>query len=59
MKDVTVQVVKSDKGYDVVVIDDRTTQENPKGWKCNTSSSNPADKGKMLEEVQRILSGIE
>jgi hypothetical protein len=59
MKDITVQVVKVKEGYQVTVVDDDKTGENPQGWKCNDLEMNVPDKTKMLEEVNTILSKIE
>jgi hypothetical protein len=62
MKDITVQVVKSDKGdYRVVVTDDGESENNPKpnDWKCNTTVYEPLSKDKMLAQVDSTIKKIE
>ena len=59
MKDITIQVVKSDEGYRVVVNDDSITKDNPEGWKCNNYKFDYADKDQVREGVQSILDGLE
>lgn len=59
MKDVTITVVKSDKGYRVIVNDDGVTASNAEGDKGNDSAFDVADKDKAREKVQSILSALE
>jgi hypothetical protein len=59
MKNVTITVAKSDKGYRVVVVDDAKTNDNANAWKSNTSELNTDNRDQMLAYVQKTLSGIE
>jgi hypothetical protein len=59
MKDVTITVAKSDKGYRVIVVDDAKTEDNSNEWKSNTSELNPPSKDQMISDINEILNGIE
>jgi hypothetical protein len=59
MKDVTITVVKSEKGYRVIVNDDSVTAINAEGDKGNDSAFEVGDKDKAREKVQSILSDLE
>jgi len=59
MKDVTITVVKSEKGYRVIVNDDSVTANNAEGDKGNDSAFDVGDKDKAREKVQSILSDLE
>jgi hypothetical protein len=59
MKEVSIHVAKSEKGYRVIVVDDAKTDDNPDEFKSNTAELNPADKEQLLADIQTVLSGIE
>jgi hypothetical protein len=59
MKDVTITVVRSEKGYRVIVNDDSVTVDNVEGEKGNDSAFEVGDKNQAREKVQSILSGLE
>jgi hypothetical protein len=59
MKDVTITVVKSEKGYRVIVNDDSVSANNAGGDKGNDSAFDFADKDKARDKVQSILSDLE
>jgi len=59
MKDVTITVVKSEKGYRVIVNDDSVTDDNAEGEKGNDSAFQIGDRNETLEKVQSILSDLE
>jgi hypothetical protein len=59
MKDVTITVVKSEKGYRVIVNDDSVTADNTEGEKGNDSAFKVGDKNQAREKVQSILSDLE
>jgi hypothetical protein len=59
MKDVTITVVKSEKGYRVIVNDDSTTVDNAEGWKSNDSAYEFQNKDQVREQVQSILGNLE
>ena len=59
MKDVTITVVKSEKGYRVIVNDDSVTADNVEGEKGDDSAFEVGDKNQAREKVQSILSGLE
>jgi hypothetical protein len=59
VKDVTINVAKSDKGYRVIVVDDAKTVDNSNERKSNVSELNPTSKDQMILDVNKILSTIE
>jgi hypothetical protein len=52
-------VVKSEKGYRVIVNDDTATDDNAGGDKGNDSAFDVGTKEKARETVQSILSALE
>ena len=59
MRDVTIQVVKSDDGYRVVVVDDAKSDSNSAGTKSNISDLKSSTKEQMISMVNEILGKIE
>ena len=59
MKDVTIQVIKSEQGYRLIVIDDRKTEDNTEGWKSNGSKSVHQNKEQVNAHVESILKDLE
>ena len=60
MKDVTITVVKSEKGdYRVIVNDDTVTDENAEGSKGNDSFYTYDDKDGVRTKVEEILGNLE
>jgi hypothetical protein len=59
MKDATISVVKSDKGYRLIVNDDTVVGDNAEGWKSNDSAFDYQDKDQVREKVQSILGNLE
>ena len=60
MKDVTVTMVKLEKGgYRVIVNDDTVTDENAEGSKGNDSTFAFVNKGGVEEKLTEILRSLE
>jgi hypothetical protein len=59
MKDVTITVVKSEKGYRMIVNDDTVNDENAAGSKGNDSAFDFDNKGDVEKKVGEILVNLE
>jgi hypothetical protein len=59
MKDVTITVVKSEKGYRMIVNDDAVTEENAEGSKGNDYAFDFGNKGDVEKKVEEILGNLE
>jgi hypothetical protein len=60
MKDVTVTVVKSEKGgYRVIVNDDTVTDDNAEGSKGNDSFFTYDNKGDVKKKLEEIWENLE
>jgi hypothetical protein len=59
MKDVTVTVFKTDKGYRVIVNDDTVNDENAEGSKSNDSAFTFANKGEVGKKLEEIVDSLE
>ncbi len=52
-------MVKSEKGYRVIVNDDSVTDDNADGWKSNDFEFNLGGKDQVLEKFKSILGELE
>jgi hypothetical protein len=59
MKDVTITVAKSDKGYRVIVNDDTVTAENAAESKSNDSAFTMDSREDVAKKIQDIISHLE
>ena len=59
MRDLTINIVKSDEGYHVVTVDNAITEQNKDGWKSNDSEVTAKTRDDLRTHIQGLIDKLE